>query len=129
MKVEAYLIEARSLGGLSGSPAFVHLGIVRIKKESGLVWANDSSGVCHWMGLVQAHFEMPLSHLDVTEEEGDSAVHRARVNAGIAVVVPATRIVEIFGERTIRRQQEDYVRAKKLEKAEESGVVLDSANE
>ena len=116
-EMDAYLIEARSIGGLSGSPVFVHLGVTRFIEGHGIVTAADPSGVFYWMGLVHGHFD---SH-GLTEADlviGDAGVQRERVNMGIAIVVPADRILEIFNEPKLR-ELEDLV----AETAAAQGVV------
>lgn len=102
-ETDALLVEARSVGGLSGSPVFVHLGIARILKpgEPG-TWATEPTGVYYWLGLVQGHFAADgLTVADQALEDSVSA-QRDRVNMGIAIVVPALRILEIFDEPQVK---------------------------
>ena len=76
--IEAYLIEARSIAGLSGSPVFV--------RESFLM-----SGKHFFLGLCQAHWGIELRN--------DFILTRARtdrVNYGIATVIPAKKILEVL---------------------------------
>lgn len=94
--VEGILIESRSIGGLSGSPAFVRETI-----QMGL-------GAFHLLGLVHGHWDIP------PEQVGDSARPNANdavanVNMGIAVVVPAAKIREVLFQPQLveERQQED----------------------
>jgi hypothetical protein len=88
--IDAYLIEARSTGGLSGSPVFVNLGIHRmiggkIKQVSG------DRPMFFLLGLVHGHYDIPLGDAGTGSNES--------VNAGIAIVVPFIAIqgvVEAF---------------------------------
>jgi hypothetical protein len=89
--IEAYLIEARSIGGLSGSPAFVRktvpLGI----------------GQFYLLGLMHGHWEIPV------ERKNDSLMADdmlGRVNMGIAIVVPAKKILEVLNHPDLVRMRE-----------------------
>jgi hypothetical protein len=93
--VEGYLIESRSIGGLSGSPAFVRETI-----PMGL-------GAFHLLGLVHGHWDIPLDQIaDSVLPDVNDAV--ANVNMGIAVVVPAEKIREVlFHPQLVDRRQRD----------------------
>jgi hypothetical protein len=84
--MEVYLVEARSIGGLSGSPVVVfkeyELGKMRT----------------HLLGLVHGHWNLnPGTTIDVVEEDSQT---NDPVNMGIVLVVPAKKILE-----TINQQQ------------------------
>lgn len=86
--MDAYLIEARSIGGLSGSPAFVGKG-----------------GSYYLMGLMHGHWDiLPTSKEDIGDLDSFGAV-----NMGIAIVVPAKKILEVINhpKLTEKRQQQD----------------------
>src|SRR5689334_8050250 len=53
-KINAFLMEARSIGGLSGSPVFVHLGENRVLKNDPRAIANPQRD--YLIGLVHGHF-------------------------------------------------------------------------
>lgn len=78
--MNAYLIEARSLGGLSGSPVFIHTHV------------NPQMFL---LGLMQGHWHLPATYRAdstdglIREDFGDKG---QMVNMGIAIVVPATDI-------------------------------------
>lgn len=89
--IEGYLIEARSIGGLSGSPAFVSSTVlvnypnkVPEDKTRNFYWVPGKS---FFFGIVIGHWELPAMR-SLNEME--------KVNMGIAVVVPAKKIREIF---------------------------------
>jgi len=97
--IDAYLLEARSIGGLSGSPVFVHLGIVR-RINGQVVFLQGKAGAkFHLIGLVRGHFDLPSSHPDAVIADGSGQ----SVNVGIALVVPATRILEVLRHPTIEK--------------------------
>ncbi len=85
--VDGYLIEARSTSGLSGSPVFLHVAYPRwidgkLTQAFGSIDEGETNPV-FWMGLIHAHYD---DQLDGAEG----------INTGVAIVVPADRIVEIL---------------------------------
>jgi hypothetical protein len=110
--MDAYLIEARSIGGLSGSPVFVHLGIARIREGGRLVTAKTQEGVFYWMGLVHGHYDYgrDLTHADGAVQ--DTERQPERINMGIAIVVPADRILEIFEEPKLKQFEKEAAEAR-----------------
>jgi hypothetical protein len=116
---EVYLIEARSLGGLSGSPVFVRQtlaidgGLDGRGKERSLCGASSE---CLLLGLMHGHWDIRESDLNKP-----SFVHdRQRgVNLGIAVVVPAHKILEIINQPSLVALRESF--NKDLRKGASSG--------
>jgi hypothetical protein len=94
-EIDAYLIEARSIGGLSGSPVFVNLGSLR--PIGGTVTFGRRGPSVLLLGLIHGHFDSQISSSDktdvLTKDEGFTS---EAVNTGIAVVVPFQRIDEVF---------------------------------
>lgn len=83
--IEAFLIEIRSLGGLSGSPVFLyHMGPRLVGKSV------SNSGLFFLLGLVHGHWDAP------DEKPGANSVAEERLNLGIAIVVSAQKIVEVL---------------------------------
>jgi len=87
--ISAYLVEARSISGLSGSPVFV------LQNEA-VMLANtlkSSAPQQHaaLLGLMHGHFDVPNLNEDVVadEETPERSVH-----TGIGVVVPVHKILE-----------------------------------
>jgi hypothetical protein len=76
--MDAYLIEARSIGGMSGSPVFV-----AIKDKP----PEDFTIRTTWalLGMIHGHWERPPTSLNETT-----------VNMGIAIVTPAQKILDIL---------------------------------
>ena len=87
-KMDAYLIEARSIGGLSGSPVFLNLGLTRII-EGQFKQANGS--ITFLLGLVHGHYDVDASKVDAPTEQAN------RVNTGIAIVVPVHTVMAVIG--------------------------------
>jgi hypothetical protein len=85
--IDAYLVEARSIGGLSGSPVFLNLGITRIIKKQ--IKFTTGEPIYYLIGLVHGHYDVKSDEIDAAQpgdkNEDPSADH---VNTGIAIVVP-----------------------------------------
>ena len=94
-EIEAILIEARSLGGLSGSPVFLNLGPVR-QIQGKLHFANDDKPY-YLLGMIHGHFDSRASAIDTPDNE-DCLLTEDRVNTGIAIVVPFAQIEVCFRE-------------------------------
>jgi hypothetical protein len=111
-EINGYLVEARSWGGVSGSPAFVYFpadrfagGVVISSNPDGQPWAyqdfDDPPQPEHdtadqWpklLGIVSSHFDITQ---DVALSGDVFGEARVQLNAGIAVVVPAQDIMELL---------------------------------
>ena len=79
--MNAYLIEARSLGGLSGSPVFIH---THVRPQTFLF------GLMHGHWELSAKEQANVADIGVREDFADEG---EKINMGIAIVVPA---VDIF---------------------------------
>lgn len=85
--VEAYLVEARSWGGHSGSPVFVYFAPDR---NPGILMAGGGADP-RLLGLVQGHYELE------GRLKGDVVgTESVRLNAAIVVVIPAAEILELL---------------------------------
>jgi len=90
--MDAFLIEARSIGGLSGSPVLLNLGVTRYIK--GAVQQSTSGPIFLLLGLIHGHFDVLSTSVDDTTEDSGAATMHDRVNTGIAIVVPIEKVVE-----------------------------------
>ena len=84
--MEAFLIEARSIGGLSGSPCFVSLGQFRL---IGRELEQIPQLAIFFLGMVHGHWD--AGHGDVVPSAVDED---ETINKGIAIVIPASHILE-----------------------------------
>jgi len=104
--IDAYLIEARSIGGLSGSPVFVHLGEIRLVPDGVIAYtpghAKEPGGIFYLLGLVHGHFDVRETTPPLTNE---------KINMGIAIVVPVSKILE-----TISHPELLEIKKKRIEK-------------
>jgi hypothetical protein len=92
-EIDGYLVEARSTGGLSGSPVFLNLGHFRAINGE-IKQSTSGNAICLLLGLVHGHFEQTNS-INESEDASADATIRA-INQGIAVVVPAKSILEVI---------------------------------
>lgn len=87
--MEAYLVEGRSIGGLSGSPVFIR---ETLNLTGGTVDAKPKymlgQGSLYLLGLMHGHWDVPVNFK--TNEQAEA------VNMGIAIVVPAKKILEVL---------------------------------
>jgi hypothetical protein len=104
-----YLIEARSLGGLSGSPVFVREPLaVALTREAGARKGESvhlvGSGPFFLLGLAQGHWEI----LPDQQNEYDfrSGKCEGSVALGIAIVVPARDILTIINQEGLAKERE-----------------------
>lgn len=96
--IDAYLIEARSIGGLSGSPVFVNLSGVRHGNLS-LIGPKF-----YLLGLMHGHYDSDLFR----SYPGEGTASIESVNMGIGIVVPIEKVVEIIGNPRFREVEEAW---------------------
>jgi hypothetical protein len=106
---EAYLAEIRSIGGLSGSPVFVNetLEIGNVLKNHVTGEAEKTVMVClgqySFMGIVHGHWDTLPEHKNKPMVVLDKS--RNRINLGIAVIVPAKKILEVINQPELLQQR------------------------
>jgi hypothetical protein len=106
--MDAYLIELRSIGGLSGSPVFV-------RQMIGMEFGPLLIGTFFLLGLVHGHWNLPSGEMDEEIDRQDSA--NRSINMGIGIVVPAKKILEVLnqpGLLEMRRQTDEKIRQENL---------------
>lgn len=96
---EVYLIEARSVSGISGAPVFVRETVYMPSVAVG----DDQRrmdvfmpGQFHFLGLMHGHWDVREQDINEAEITAVPRSDRLGVNVGIAVVVPAKKILEIL---------------------------------
>jgi hypothetical protein len=89
-EMDAYLIEARSIGGISGSPVFLNLGVVR-QIGGEVKHATGAYPIYFLLGLIHGHFDLQTPQGGAAEDDASE-----RVNAGIAIVVPIESILAVI---------------------------------
>jgi hypothetical protein len=84
--IEAHLIEARSISGLSGSPVFIHTPLL------------EPQGATQFrlLGLMHGHFDIKNLNEDIVVEALGDATRG--INTGIGVVIPVEKILETIDQ-------------------------------
>jgi hypothetical protein len=93
-EIDAYLIECRSIGGLSGSPVLLNLGMVRVIKNQ--LKFSGGGPRFYLLGVVHGHYDVASDDIDQAGSEDDVS-KGDKVNTGVAIVVPVAKIVELIG--------------------------------
>jgi hypothetical protein len=90
--MDAYLIESRSIGGLSGSPVFINYGSTR--RIKGQVMLDKSLEVVNnLMGIVYGHYDAAMGEVDALDSASEE---EKKINVGIAIVTPVSKLIEFF---------------------------------
>jgi hypothetical protein len=119
---DVYLIEARSIGGISGSPVFVRETInIEVTDEQGEKLRLHGNGRVFLMGLVHGHWDVEESR-----KNNYQVVHNrpGGVNMGIAIVVPASKILETLNQPGLvefRASEDKKMRAKMIPGKDSTG--------
>jgi hypothetical protein len=121
--MDAYLIEARSLGGISGSPVFVNVPHISAYSFGQHLGAYDAPFISasskdefYLLGLMHGHWDLG-SDADADATTIEDVEGRKSVNMGIAIVVPDSKILEVIGHPLIKQREkeiEDRERKKNL---------------
>jgi hypothetical protein len=83
---DAYLVEARSIGGLSGSPVFIHWPLVH----------QIGATQFRLLGLMHGHFDIANLNEDTVVDSAAEA--SGGINTGIGVVIPVEKILETIDQ-------------------------------
>jgi hypothetical protein len=94
-EIDAYLIEARSIGGLSGSPVLLNLGHTRSIGGKIKQW-QSSDPAFYLLGLIHGHYDDSADELDADDKVDSSALTNEKINTGIAIVVPYYNILAVI---------------------------------
>jgi hypothetical protein len=90
---DVYLVEGRSIGGLSGSPVFVRrTETFAVRMNDGRDTTMSSPGPFKLMGVMHGHWNIDPADINKIVFTHDPK----GVNSGIAIVTPAFKIAEIL---------------------------------
>jgi hypothetical protein len=116
MPMDAYLVEAQSIGGLSGSPVFMDIITAKTTLPPSYGYtarAYEYKSVLRFklFGLVHGHFGEDLAE-DAVVDDGNEKIH---VNMGIAMVIPAEKVLGVVEQFLVEEQIEiEEARQRKL---------------
>ncbi|EJZ15793.1 hypothetical protein [Mycolicibacterium fortuitum] len=95
-RMRAYLIESRSIGGLSGSPVFVEPGLTYFTDDGQIHMRPPLTRAWHLLGIIQGHWDVP-------ELFGpDTSLSAEAVNKGIAIVTPIDYALRLAHEAVLQ---------------------------
>ncbi len=106
--LDAYLIEVRSIGGLSGSPAFVHLPAVRTVDGKTDLFGRKSFKQIYLLGLMHGHFDVEDLNLDVVLDDAQGAT--SGIHSGIGVVIPVDKIIDTVMQSRLAQARMEALR-------------------
>lgn len=96
-RFDAYLIEARSIGGLSGAPVFANLEKTYVERGE---LRHLRKGLEHYLlGMMLGHWDA-VSNLDNSKAVPTNIQN---VNMGIGIVVPIAKIIEVINYHFIAK--------------------------
>ncbi len=79
--IDAYLVEARSIGGISGSPVFIYQGMDRkYAKGTLLCGTGERMSNFFFLGLMHGHYNLNLLSADAVDMD---AIAKEAVNMGV----------------------------------------------
>jgi hypothetical protein len=122
--MEAYLVEAKSTGGISGSPVFVRgtrkMGVAKVGELSTEPETVVSSADYGLLGLAHGHWDIPSADMN----DPNPSLGHGNLNIGLAIVTPAKKILETLDHPKLVAQRKDFA-----ESVHKNGpkTMLDSA--
>ena len=125
--LKAYLVEARSIAGLSGSPVFVMpdyaLYVMRALERRS---QKDSSveAAAGLLGLMHGHFDVRNLNEDVVLDSGPER----SVHTGIGVVIPVEKIIEAVEHPELTAMRKKVVADLRKDGATPDVVTVDKAD-
>lgn len=106
-----YLIESRSIGGLSGSPVFLHTPPIRVVDTEPQFTTGHQRE--YLLGVLIGLFET-TPHQDIISKYDKQAGALLAINAGIAIVMPIQVAIDIIAENPKLVSERDKI-VKELE--------------
>lgn len=125
----AYLVEARSIGGLSGSPVFVNVGLIRLPPQTVLLSTRGEGEApvpdFLLMGLVHGHFARRPVPTDAVAD----GLSEETINMGIAIVLPAERIRDVLEHPRFQAHREAVGRLAAVLESTQSTAEVEPVSE
>jgi hypothetical protein len=118
--LEWYLIEVRSISGLSGSPVFVHADAFQATATG---YLPRKPGF-YLLGLMHGHWS--IKHIAPIMFEIDADYLKQPLNSGIAVVVPIEKILEVINQPSEWDRREEQQKLAMRERWTDEDSATDS---
>lgn len=97
-EIDAYLIEARSIGGISGSPVFFATSPIK----GGSLILKGGGKAFYLGGLIHGHYDSEMAdNIQETKKEKSEK----SINMGIAIVIPASKILETLNQEELKQRR------------------------
>jgi hypothetical protein len=116
-EMDAYLVETRSFGNLSGSPVFIR-GTVNVERPS--KYRNRRRSPTKYGKALSSRFfliGLMHGHWDISSDSINEAIPRtdpySSVNMGVAIVTPARKIREILYGKELSAERDDILASRK----------------
>ena len=113
--MDAYLVEARSIDGLSGSPVALNAALrpdgARPAPQNGTRPPKGALKQYYFMGLVHGHYVVknPIDAV-IGDTEFRTTLPYGDMNTGIAIVVPSERIMETLNQPSEIKAREEWAK-------------------
>jgi hypothetical protein len=111
-EIDAYLVEVRSIGGLSGSPVFVRETLELPYPLAPGQFTLHGQSQLRLLGLVHGHWDLPA---DPYEDDSLDPERKVAANMGISIVVPARKILETIDQPDLKAERDAVLAAKSRE--------------
>jgi hypothetical protein len=105
MEFSAILAELGSWAGQSGSPVFVYFRLDRNLFTGDTIQMKMPNP--RLLGLIHGHYTLPQNVIDLS---GEVSKARVQLNSGIAIVIPATAILDVLEQERAVTLRAEYVR-------------------
>jgi hypothetical protein len=119
--IKAYLVEARSIAGLSGSPVLVIPDSAVLLAKLIAKQKIPKQG-CALLGLMHGHFDVPNLNEDVVTD--DDAPERG-VHTGMGVVIPLNKIIETIKHPDFIAMRKEIVGRLREQKGAKADFIAD----
>jgi hypothetical protein len=124
---DAYLIEARSIDGLSGSPVSAFTSILRLKDGKVIIPPINSF---YLIGMLLGHNQV-INPSEVIEIEQKGAKRgeppekiQIPLNTGIGVLLPITYAVEAIDQEKLRQKREAILQGRQKDRSFAAGAAI-----
>lgn len=113
----AYLVETRSLGGISGSPLFLHTAPERLHGGPIPLGKNEGRIVLPYLlvGMIISNHAGQYREDFVSDDPNQILLSDADFNAGISVAVPVDQILEVLNLPSVEEARQISIAAKMRE--------------
>ena len=100
---DAYLVDAHSIGGFSGSPVFIDtVEAKRARELSTSPFLGPSRFLL--LGFMHGHYHEEDEESEIVVDDGTG---QAKVNTGICIVIPSEKIIEVIHESFFAEEEEE----------------------